>query len=68
MAKKTGSSTAHKRGATERSGDVCPETGFWKRSCGCRLISVKKGDRFPPCQQCGRSIEFERAKITDPAM
>ena len=45
-----------------RSGDVCPKSGLWNRSCGCREISVKKDERFPPCEQCGRSIEFSATR------
>jgi hypothetical protein len=49
-----------------RSGDVCSATAFWARSCGCRVLSVKKGDRFPPCPQRGGSVEFSQTENTDP--
>lgn len=44
---------------TLRTGVPCRKNGVWAPSCGCKSTLLQSGDAFPPCAQCGKSVDYE---------
>ena len=47
---------------TFRTGVQCRTAGTWMPSCGCKATILRSGTDFPPCAQCGKSVDYELAR------
>lgn len=41
------------------TGETCHEPGVYRTDCSDRaLVPIGQGDRFPPCPDCRRAVEW----------
>lgn len=47
------------------TGQTCEQSGLYRSDCKDRTeIALSKGERFPPCSQCKRAVNWSLVRAT----
>ena len=49
---------------TGHTGEKCQQSGLYDSDCHTKQIALSKGDTFPPCRTCSRSVTWTLTQAT----
>lgn len=47
-----------------RTGETCQTSGIYRPDCGDKEIALSEGERFPPCGDCNRAVNWTLVRAT----
>jgi hypothetical protein len=49
---------------TGHTGQKCEQSGIYDSNCHTKQIALSKGDTFPPCRTCQKSVTWTLSQAT----